>query len=76
MLLGLIVVAWLVRRSVVGFLYERRPRVWRAEWRSEDAPSQVEIARRIAEAQAESPRERPNRLQALGMGRCRRGHVS
>jgi predicted MFS family arabinose efflux permease len=28
---------------------ERRPQVWRAEWRSKDAPSQVEVARRMRE---------------------------
>ncbi len=54
---------WLiVRAHVVGFEYERRPRVWRAEWRSEDGPSQVEIARRIAEVQEHD--EQPNRLEA------------
>ena len=50
-LLFLAGVVLLARRLVVAWEWESRPRVWRAAWRSEDGPSQVEVARRIAEAQ-------------------------
>lgn len=61
----------LVRHHLVAVAYERKPRVWRAEYHAESAPSQVEIARQVARAQADA--ERPNRLECGGLGRCRVG---